>query len=91
MDPLSRLLQIAELVDESNIRQCAVRIIGSSLWNNPEAMKAVEGTDLIRRLLELLSTEKDVVLDRRCIFTVCNRKLGNMELKNSCFLRDLLN
>ena len=60
LDPLSRLLQIAELGDESKIRQCAARIIGSSLWNNPEAVKAVEGTDLVRRLIELLTTEKDV-------------------------------
>ena len=81
LDPLSRLLQIAELVDESNIRQCAVRIIGSSLWNNPEAMKAVEGTDLIRRLVELLTTEKDAGVRSSLIFSLSAATSGEYGIK----------
>jgi nucleotide exchange factor SIL1 len=85
LDPLSRLLQIAELADESNIRQCAVRIIGSSLWNNPEAMKAVEGTDLIRRLLELLSTEKDVGVRSSLVFSLSAAAAGEYGIKEFMF------
>ena len=85
LDPLSRLLQIAELVEEPNIRQSAVRIIGSSLWNNPEAIKAVEGTDLIRRLLELLTTEKDAGVRSSLIFSLSAAASGDYGIKEFMF------
>jgi hypothetical protein len=33
------------------------RVIGSAMWNNPEALNAVQGTDLVTKLVDMLRNE----------------------------------
>jgi hypothetical protein len=57
-EPLRRLLLITGTNDHFQNRRCAARIIGSSLWNNPDAMEAIKGSDTVKRLVEILKGGK---------------------------------
>ena len=54
---LNRLLFLAGTHETDDIRQGAARIIGSPMWNNPEALDVVSGTKLVTKLVDLLKKE----------------------------------
>ena len=77
------------------IRQGAARVIGSSLWNNLEAMEAVKGSHLITTLLYILKTEKHAGVRASLIFAMSAAASVEDEMKEfmdsngSQFLRDI--
>jgi len=54
---LNRVLSLADTHKTNDIRQGAARIIGSSMWNNPEALDVVSGTKLVTKLVDLVKKE----------------------------------
>jgi nucleotide exchange factor SIL1 len=69
-EPLKRLLELARLGGDPKIRKCAIRIIGSSLWNNPKAMEVVKGTNLITDIIEILKEQDNDGVRASLIFSL---------------------
>jgi len=78
-DPLKHLLLLARTNVGWQIRQGAARVIGSALWNNPEASKAVEGSRLMLQLLEIIKKEKDSRVKTSLIFALSAAALDRSE------------
>ena len=69
-DILSHLISLADTHKTENIRQGAARIIGSSMWNNPEGLEAVSGTKLVTKLVDLLKKETSSNVRASLIFAL---------------------
>ena len=76
-EPLNRLLLLAGTHEADDIRQDAARIIGSSLWNNPEALDVVSGTKLVTKLIDLLKKETRSPVRASVIFALSAAVAGN--------------
>jgi len=94
-EPLRHLLLLARTNVGWQIRQGAARVIGSSLWNNLEAMEAVKGSHLITTLVEILKAEKHTGVRASLIFAMSAAASVEDEMKEfmdsngSQFLRDI--
>jgi hypothetical protein len=73
---LENLLVLARTNVGFQIRQCAARVIGSSLWNNPEAMEAIKGSDAVKQLVEILKGEKNTGVRASLIFALSAAAAG---------------
>ena len=76
-ETLPLLLSLARTHDVESIRQGAVRIIGSSMWNNPEALNVVSGTKLVTKLVDLLKHETSPGVRASLIFSLSAAVVGD--------------
>lgn len=79
--PLAKLLGLLHYAGDTETRQKAARIIGSSLQNNPESLSTVRGTGLIRELLTILKDESNSAVKASLIFALSAAVAGNDEAK----------
>ena len=75
-DPLGKLCILARSSVFPGTRQCAVRVIASSLWNNPKALEAIKGSNLVAKLIDILKGEKDVGVRASLIFSISAAAAG---------------
>jgi len=69
-EPLEHLLVLARTNVGWQIRQCAARVIGSSLWNNPEAMEVARDSHLLVKLFDILKHENHSGVKASLIFAM---------------------
>jgi nucleotide exchange factor SIL1 len=69
-ESLKRLLMISRTSVESQTRQGAARVIGSALWNNPEALEIVRGSNLVKRLIDIVKEENDASVCASLVFAL---------------------
>ena len=79
--PLKRLLELARRGRDPETRKCAIRIIGSSLWNNPKAMEVVKGTNLVTELIEILKEQDNDGVRASLIFSLSASAAGEHGLQ----------
>ena len=80
-DSLEHLLMLARTNVGFQIRQGAVRVIGSALWNNPEAMEPVKQSRLVTQLIEVLKTEKEASVRASLVFAMSAATAGEDGMK----------
>jgi len=76
-ETLAHLLSLACTHQAENIRQGAARIIGSSMWNNPEALDVTSGTKLVTKLVDILKKETSAGVRASLIFALSAAVAGN--------------
>jgi hypothetical protein len=92
---LDRILSLARTHQADDIRQGAARIIGSSMWNNPEALDVVCRTKLVTKLVDLLKRETSSGVRASLIFALSAAVAGDygvpefMNAGGSTLLREL--
>jgi hypothetical protein len=74
---LNRLLSLARTHQADDIRQGAARIIGSSMWNNPEALDVVCRTKLVTKLVDLVKMETKSGVRASLIFALSAAVAGD--------------
>ena len=67
---MEQLLVLARESSMHEIRQGAARVIGSSLWNNPEATNALRGSNLVTKLIDALKREQHNRVQASLIFAL---------------------
>lgn len=75
-EPLNHLLLLARNNVGFGIRQCAARTIGSSLWNNPDAIEGIKGSNTVKQLVEILKGEKHGGVRASLIFALSAAAAG---------------
>jgi hypothetical protein len=92
---LNRILSLARTHQADDIRQGAARIIGSSMWNNPEALDVVCRTKLVTKLVDLMKKETSSGVRASLIFALSAAVAGDygvpefMNAGGSSLLREL--
>jgi hypothetical protein len=74
---LNRILSLARTHPADDIRQGAARIIGSSMWNNPEALDVVCRTKLVTKLVDLVKKETSSGVRASLIFALSAAVAGD--------------
>jgi len=80
-EPLKRLLELARRGRDPESRKYAIRVIGSSLWNNPKAMEAVKGTNLVTDLIDILKEQGNDGVRASVIFSLSAAASGEQGVR----------
>jgi Nucleotide exchange factor SIL1 len=78
LDRLLNLISTFQSSESTQIRQGASRVIGSALWNNPEAMEVIKQSSLVKKLLNALEGEPDSGVRASLIFALSAASAGDI-------------
>jgi hypothetical protein len=78
LDRLLKSISIFQSSESTQIRQCASRVIGSALWNNPEAVEVIKRSSLVKKLLDALEREPDSGVRASLIFALSAASAGDI-------------